>query len=374
MFLEKLENNRPLPRQYSTSDERYREQALSCWDEFVLKLRNPNSLDTDFFVILAIGKEIEFLDQVSWSASHIGGFSVLRQDYRCINQEEARTYILDFGFLDNGLLSGGDWLTASYFESIGVDVTVDEFVLPSQLDLDDDLYEHYAAIARHDEAAICRLGDFSPTETHRVPFKISSHDIEEFSPLGYAVAHNNLKYVTAAGLRNVCFSECRSFDDFGMTHLACRFGSCAMLRAVLGNGGLIDDLNGELLIPLEISVQGKDIDHVDCLLAHGANPNFGIDESKVEVEHATALAEMSLIMYTRLRNAGTRFDLHETKYLWTPLHYNAKRFHRDTFIQMVKDGLDPHAKDYKGRTPFDSLRSDVPKEIFDDVYRQCVRK
>jgi ankyrin repeat protein len=147
-----------------------------------------------------------------------------------------------------------------------------------------------------------------------------------------------------------------------------------MLRAVLGNGGLIDDLNGELLIPLEISVQGKDIDHVDCLLAHGANPNFGIDESKVEVEHATALAEMSLIMYTRLRNAGTRFDLHETKYLWTPLHYNAKRFHRDTFIQMVKDGLDPHAKDYKGRTPFDSLRSDVPKEIFDDVYRQCVRK
>jgi ankyrin repeat protein len=147
-----------------------------------------------------------------------------------------------------------------------------------------------------------------------------------------------------------------------------------MLRAVLGNGGPVDDLDGESYIPLEMSVNGKDIAHVDCLLSHGANPNFGIDESTIEAEHATALNEMSLSMYMRLRNAGTRFDLREANFHWTPLHYNAKRFQRDTFIQMVKDGLDPNVKDLDGRTPFDALRKDVPKEIFDDVYRQCVRK
>jgi hypothetical protein len=74
-------------------------------------------------------------------------------------------------------------------------------------------------------------------------------------------------------------------------------------------------------------------------------------------------------MYKRLKNAGARFDLRTVDTLWTPLHYNASRFHRDTFIEMVRDGLNPHAADYHGETPFDQLKKDVPKGIFDEVYR-----
>ncbi len=374
MFLEELESHRRLPRELSQIGTEYRQRAKSNWDDFVTKLRNPSSLDSDFFVILERNSEIAYLDQVSWFDFHIAGFDVLNKRYLRLPEETVGSTHLDFGYLENGLLRCANWLSSEYLDQYEPEEIANGFVLPGQLDLDQELYEHFAAIARHDQAAVQRISNFSATEIRKIPFKLASYVIEEFSPLGYAVAYNNLEYVNAAASHGIQFAECRSFDGFGLTHLAVRFGGCAMLRSILSNGGAINDLDSASITPLEIAVHDQQVAHADCLLAQGADPNFGIDSFAIEVEHAVALNEMSLEMYKRLRSSGTRFEIRETDFLWTPLHYNAKRFRRDTFIQMVKDGLDPHAKDYKGRTPFDSLRSDVPKEIFDDVYRQCVRK
>ncbi|RCS44194.1 ankyrin repeat domain-containing protein [Bremerella cremea] len=371
MFLEPLEKYHALPRVLTANDSLFREQARANWARFVKRLRKPRRLDDHFFLIVEIDSQIIYLDQVSWFNSKLAGRDALEQVYRSFPEEYARENVIDFGYLENGLVKESHWLTAVYFSKYDPDDICDDFVLPAQMELPSELYEHYLAIAQHDPSAIERMGQFSLAEIHSVPFRMTHYYLDEFCPLGYAVACENIAYVTAAH-GQVQFADCRSYLDLGLSHLAMIYGSCAMLQSVLAGGGVINDLNEDGYTPLEFAVGHRKLEHVDCLLSHGADPNFGIAPSVAEVEHAVTLKEMTPSMYQRLRDAGTRFDLRENHYLWTPLHYNAKRFRRDTFIQMVRDGLNPYAEDYEGETPFDKLRKDVPEEIFQEVYRSCL--
>lgn len=371
MFLESLEAQQPLPRALSPDSLELRERAQANWNDFVERLRKPRRLDGNFFLIVEIERKIIYLDQVSWFESQIAGRDLLEQVYRRFSEDFARENVVDYGFLEKGLLRESHWLLAVYFSQCDAEDICDDFVLPSQLDLSPELYEHYLAIARHDHSAIERMKEFSLAEVNKIPFAMVHYYPEEFCPLGYAVAHDNVAYVNAAA-NQVRFSDCKSYFDLGLTHLATMYGSCAILQSVLAGGGGINDLDVDGYTPLELAVGHQKLEYVDCLLSHGADPNYGIDPTVTEVAHAITLTEMTPSMYQRLRDAGTRFDLCESHYLWTPLHYNAKRFQRDTFIQMVKDGLNPHAEDYVGETPLEKLRKDVPEEIFQEVYRSCM--
>lgn len=373
MFLEKLERAQALPRSLGQDSLKPRGQAKARWADFVERLRKPRRLDNHFFLIVEIDSQIIYLDQVSWFDSKIAGRDALEPVYRSFPEEYARENVIDFGYVENGLVKESHWLTAVYFSKYDPDDICDDFVLPAQLELSAELYEHYLAIAHQDPAAIDRMGQFSLAEIQSVRFKMTHYYLDEFCPLGYAVACENIAYVNAAH-GQVQFADCKSYFDLGLSHLATMYGSGAMLQAVLAGGGMINDLDESGYTPLELAVGHRKLEHVDCLLSHGADPNFGIAPSVVEVEHAVTLMEMTPFMYKRLRGAGTRFDLRENHYLWTPLHYNSKRFRRDTFIEMVKDGLNPHAEDYEGKTPFDKLRKDVPEEIFREVYRSCMGK
>ncbi|WP_158262262.1 MULTISPECIES: ankyrin repeat domain-containing protein [Pirellulaceae] len=293
--------------------------------------------------------------------------------YRSFPEEYVRENVIYFGYLENGLVEESHWLTAVYFSKYDPDDICDDFVLPAQLELSSELYKHYLAIAQHDNSAIERMAEFSLDEIQSVPFKMTHYYLDEFCPLGYAVACENIAYVNAAH-GQVQFSDCKSYLEFGQGHLATIYGSCAMLQSVLAAGGMINDLNEDGYTPLELAVGHQKLGHVDCLLSHGADPNFGIVPSVIEVNHALTLTEMTPVFYQRLRDAGARFDLRKSHYLWTPLHYNARRFRRDTFIEMVKDGLNPHAEDYEGKTPLDDLRKDLPEEIFQEVYSSCMGK
>lgn len=372
MFLEELENERPLPRTFSLENLELREEARSDWDRFVGRLRKPTRLDAKFFLIVETDEKVTYLDQISWFEGNIAGRDALDGTFCRLPEDVAKETVVDYGFLENGLLRAGHWLNAVYLQAGEDDIRYD-YLLPDQLEIPGELYDHYLAIARHDPAAIERIAEHDLAEVHQVPFEICSFHFEEFCPLGYAVAHGNLEYVqAAAGL--VRFAECKSYDGHGLANLAVMYGSCTMLQAVLAGGGVINDLDDDSHTPLEIAVGGQKLDHLYCLLSHGADPNYGLDPDTTEVEHALSLTEMSLQTYELLRNSGARFDLCQTRYLWTPLHYNAKRFQRHTFIQMVRDGLNPHAEDYEGETPFEKIRKDVPLEIFQEVYRQCMEK
>lgn len=358
---------------FSPDSMELRERAKTRWPGFVERLRKPRALDAKFFLILKIDSKLTYLDQVSWFESSIAGRDVLTQEFRCYPEEFTRENVVDYGYLENGLLQGSHWLNEVYFKVNGGEDVRENFVLPTQLDLSAELYEHFLAIARHDHSAIDRMAQFSLAEMQVVPFKIIYCDPEEFCPVAYAVAYNNIEYVNAAATQ-VRLPECRGYDQLGLAHLATMYASCAMLQSVLAGGGIIDDLDGYGYTPLETAVHQEKLEHLDCLLSHGADPNYGIDINTAEVEHAVTLTEMTPRTYQRLKAAGARFNLYEVEYLWTPLHRNAKRFRRDTFIQMVKDGLNPHAEDYKGETPLEKLRKDVPDEIFQEVYRVCMSK
>jgi len=370
MFLETLEKERALPRVLSQDSETLRARVRARWPDFIERLRKPKKLDQKFFLIIEDDSQILYLDQVSWFESKIAGRDIHGQAFRRFPENFARENVVDYGYLENGLLRESHWLTAVYFSECDPEDICDDFVLPSQLDLSSELYEHYLAIAQHDHSAIERMAQFSLAEVQKVPFAIVHYYPEEFCPLGYAVAHDNIAYVNAAS-GQVRFSDCKSYLELGLTHLATMYGSCAMLQSVLAGGGVINDINVDGYTPLQSAVGHQKLEHMDCLLSHGADPNYGIDPTATEVKHAVTLTEMTPRTYQRLKNAGARFDLCESHYLWTPLHYNAKRFGRDTFIQMVKDGLNPYAEDYIGETPFESLRKDVPDEIFQQVYHSC---
>jgi hypothetical protein len=373
MFREALENERALPRTLSQDSVEPRERARARWADFVERLRKPRSLDAKFFLIVEIDSKITYLDQVSWFESRIAGRDAIEQEFRCFPEDLARESVLDYDYLENCLLQESHWLRAVYFHENGGEAVVHDFVLPTQLEIPSELYEHYLAIALHDHSAIDRISQFSLAEVQRVPFKITFYELQEFCPLGYAVAYDNIGYVNAAA-KQVRFSECRSYDQHGLTHLATMCASCAMLQSVLAGGGVVDDLDAYGYTPLETAVHQQKLEHLDCLLSHRADPNYGIDPQVTEVEHAVSLTEMTPRTYQRLRCAGARFDLREVDYLWTPLHKNAKRFRRDTFIHMVRDGLNPHAEDYEGETPLGKLRKDVPEEIFQEVCRSCLGK
>lgn len=344
MFLAELEKERPLPKTLSPESLELREQVRSDWDRFVGRLRKPMRLDAKFFLIVEMNGKVTYLDQISWFEGNIAGRDALADTFCRLPEDVAKKAVVDYGYLENGLLREGRWLNAVYLQA-GKDDIRHDYLLPDQLEIPAELYEHYLAIARHDPAAIEQIAEHDLAEAYKVPFEIGSFHFEEFCPLGYAVAHGNLKYVqAAAGLFR--FAECKSYDGHGLANLAVMYGNCTMLQAVLAGGGVINDLDDDAYTPLEIAVGGQKPEHLNCLLSHGADPNYGIDPNTTEVEHALSLKEMSLQTYELLRDSGARFDLCKTRYLWTPLHYNAKRFQRYTFIQMVKDGLNPHAEDY----------------------------
>jgi ankyrin repeat protein len=369
MFLEELNRIRPLPKSVAMRTKGLVHLDRTLWKDFLRKLRNPKQFDTSFFLVLEADSTIVYLDEVSWFDGYLAGYNFDTQAYRRFSQDSALEMVIDFGYLDNGLLQESHWLTESYFQKYDIEIFEISVLLPSQLSIDLEFYGHYSAIANHDISAIRRILDFPITEINSVPFKLDYFVLEEFSPLSYAVAYDNLSFVIAVAEKNIPFSGQRSYDNHGLTHIAAQYGSCAMLRAVLAHGSELDDLDLYSFTPLETAVHMKRWEHANCLLAHNADPNFGIKSTSKEVDHAVALCEMSPIMYKRLKNAGARFDLRTVDTLWTPLHYNASRFHRDTFIEMVRDGLNPHAADYHGETPFDQLKKDVPKGIFDEVYR-----
>lgn len=373
MFLETLERDQALPRVLPKDGAEPRKRARARWSEFIGRLRKPRKLDEKFFLIVEVGSKIIYLDQVSWYDSKIAGHDALEQVFRNLTEDFARENVVDYGYLENGLLRESHWLMTVYFSKCDAEDICDNFVLPSQLELSSELYEHYLAIAQHDHSAIERMAHFSLAEIQKVPFNIVYYDLEEFCPLGYAVACDNIEYVNAAH-GQIRFSDCKSYYELGLAHLATMHGSWATLQSVLAGGGLLDDLDDRGYSPLELAVGHQKLEHMDCLLSHGVDPNYGVDPTATEVEHAVTLTEMTPRTYQRLKNAGARFDLYKSHYLWTPLHYNAKRFQRDTFIRMVKDGLNPHAEDYLGETPLEKLRKDVPEEIFQEVYLACMSK
>ncbi|MEM7474387.1 MAG: ankyrin repeat domain-containing protein [Planctomycetota bacterium] len=365
-----------LPRKHREKPSGDSASRISQVREFIARLRCPTRVDTEFFFILEKSDMLVYLDEVCLHGDQIAGIDALTSEYTRISLREVERETVDFGFIENGVLRGATWLLGILKDVDDLSLGQD-FVTPGELSIEPELYQHFLDIACHGGRAIQQLDHFSISEIHSVPFRdalVAVVDVDEFSSLGYAVANDFVAYVNAAAEKKLPISTCRSYDDLGPTHLAAQFGSEAMMRSVLSGGGEIDDVDAFGYTPLEIAVKRGNPPHIHCLLAHCANPNLGLEGAESEVEHCVALAEMSPAIYQRLRDAGTRFDVRKSYYKWTPLHYNAKRFRRDTFVAMVSDGLDPQSEDYRGKTPFDAIRNDVPEEIFAEIYRECVRR
>lgn len=371
MLLAKLNERTPLPRTLTPTDSAIRRITRHHWQNFLNLLRFPRPLTDSFFVITETKSQLNYLDQVTWNDSHIAGYDIHKNSFRRLHESEIETTVLDCGYVNNGLLQGSNWLLDPYLDKLRADGVYLDFILPSQLNLPTEILEHFMLIAERDPSAPRLINSFSLSEIHQVPFYLSGFSLEEFCLLGYAVANNNIEYVKSAATQNVCFNTCQSFDGRSPLHLAVEYGSEAMLRTVLAAGGNINALDAYSYTPLETAVHLQKTSFVECLLSHNADPNFGQDAKVKSFDHATTLCEMTPQMYSLLKAAGARFDVYHSPFEDTPLHYNAKRFRRDTFIAMVKDGLDPHSKNADGMSPLDVLRNDVPIEMFKDVLIEC---
>lgn len=301
----------------------------------------------------------------------MAGRDVLRQEFCRLPESRVRETLVDFGYLENGVLRGTNWLKGVLFDSVRSSGLSSAFIMPQQLEVPEDVYSHFLAIAQHDHTALDMIRHFPLDSVYAVPFELNDcFDLDEFCALGYAVACGNLAYVNAAGESGVVqFSNCKSYHQLGLAHLATRFGHCGMLRAVLAHGCDMNVADEFGFTPIETAVALEKSDQIDCLLSHGADPNLGIDRGSTEVEHAVSLNAMSVRTYHRLKQSGARFDLLDDEQS-SPLHFNAQRFRRDTFIAMVRDGLNPRVENREGQTPFDKLRENVPLEIFHQVYEE----
>ncbi len=292
-----------------------------------------------------------------------GGFVVATRSGETVIWEECKecddSYreILDWAFVDNGILRGGETIRWMFEHDTSRSVRMDiedrlPFFIPdSNFDWESPSVRLMLAIGQGDTESIRSLSkgrEFLHVESvSRKPLVCL---LRKTHALEYAVEvgnENTLRLLLDLGY------PVDSCDHLGNTPLAlaAATGKVKFVLILLEAGAEIDSTNTAHESSLVFAVRNNEIDTVELLLNKGADPRIVDDLGQSLAHHGCRNKRM----LETLKKHGVQINIRRFDGN-SPLHIAAINGDEEGFIWLAQNGLSPHEKNSEGKTPCELIR------------------
>jgi len=332
--------------------------AKASKNEFLSALRNPKPQQSTFMVLTATNsttfwataeRESDTINTSSIAISEAGGI------LNGLSIEE----ILDWCFVDNGLLKGG-YSIRHLFEKMpltsrkqDIESGLSFFIPPLQFDWDDSSIGLMQLIGYNDVEGVRRFVESNRCRSIKaVTRRPLSRKLVDEVPLNYAVMYSNLAMVKCLESLGFDIND-SSFDGITPLFTAASVGMLETVRYLCQQGANINANDERGLTPLAIAVINNHESIADFLLDSGASTSC-VDEDGSTLLHLVAsdnvlLAEKLIALGTPLNHLDAQGD--------TVLHCAAINGFPDILRYLVSKGASLNSRNNSDESPLDLVRN-----------------